>query len=252
MKLNLQGALFQWLLVVLPSISTAWFIVRPVGMSVLRSQPSCAFKPRLLEKFSSVDDMSEAEQLRQQAEYLRIEIAAFEQGKLAVEQSERRKSEEERMEQDAIRSRYSAIVPILKPDGSVMLETCEFPPRHKDGRSFITTIESSLPLGVLLGEGEGDFTGLVFVDEVASGSNGEQGGLLEGDIVRALTACKMGMDMPTWQVIAGGIGIPKTRRFMYAVDRMPFDEVMDAVSSNRMDPEQRPVVIVIERRNRPT
>jgi hypothetical protein len=58
----------------------------------------------------------------------------------------------------------------------------------------------------------------------------------------------MEMEQPTWQLIAGGIGRPKTVRFMYSVDNRPFGEVMDAIGSNRMDPERRPVLIVVERR----
>ena len=45
----------------------------------------------------------------------------------------------------------------------------------------------------------------------------------------------------------GGIGQPKTKRFMFATDGRPFEEVMDAVSSNRMDPEGRAVWLVLER-----
>jgi hypothetical protein len=41
--------------------------------------------------------------------------------------------------------------------------------------------------------------------------------------------------------------MPKTKRFVYSVDGRPFEEVMDAVGSNRMDPEERPVILVVER-----
>ena len=37
-------------------------------------------------------------------------------------------------------------------------------------------------------------------------------------------------------------------RFMYSVDNRPFEEVMEAIGSNRMDPEARPVLIVVERK----
>ena len=33
----------------------------------------------------------------------------------------------------------------------------------------------------------------------------------------------MEMEQPTWQIIAGGIGRPKTVRFMYSVDGRPFE-----------------------------
>jgi hypothetical protein len=211
-----------------------------------------AMSPNRLVSPSSSSEPSEAERLKQQAEKLRQEVAALEQSKRTVQIEERRVAEQARAEQAALRDRYSAIVPILKPDGTVSLEKCEFPPRVKDGSTFIELCEAALPLGILLGEGENEKTGLIVVDEVAKESNGAQGGLLEGDIVRAFTACKMGMDMPTWQVLAGGIGVPKTRRFMYSADGRPFEEVMDAVASNRMDPEQRPVLIVVERRETST
>lgn len=113
-----------------------------------------------------------------------------------------------------------------------------------DGTSFIAECATSLPLGILLGEGEEEFAGSVNVDGIAAGSNGEKAGIRPGDIVRAFTACIMEMELPTWQLIAGGIGVPKTKRFMYSVDGRPFEEVMHAVSSNRMDPEQRPVILV--------
>jgi hypothetical protein len=207
-----------------------------------------AMSPNWLASPSSSSEQSEADRLKQQAEKLRQEVAALEQSKRTVQIEERRIAEQARAEQAALRDRYSAIVPILKPDGTVSLEQCEFPPRVKDGTTCIELCEAALPLGILLGEGENDLAGLIVVDEVANESNGAQGGLAQGDIVRAFTACKMGMDMPTWQVLAGGIGVPKTRRFMYSADGRPFEEVMDAVASNRMDPEQRPVLIVVERR----
>jgi hypothetical protein len=58
----------------------------------------------------------------------------------------------------------------------------------------------------------------------------------------------MEMERPTWQLMVGGIGVPKTKRFMYSVDDRPFEEVLEAIVSNRMDPDQRPVLLVVERR----
>ena len=57
------------------------------------------------------------------------------------------------------------------------------------------------------------------------------------------------MSTPTWQLILGGIGQPKTVRFMYSCDgkRSSFEEVMEAIKSNRMDVGGRDVVIVVER-----
>jgi hypothetical protein len=201
--------------------------------------------------YSIFPQENEAERLLQQAEKLRKEIDSFEQKRLASRQENTYKDEQEQAAQAATRERYSAVVPILKPDGTTVHERCDFTPRCKDGTSFITACTSNLPLGILLGEGEEEFVGAVIVDEVGAGSNGEQGRILPGDIVRAVTACKMEMELPTWQLIVGGIGVPKTKRFMYSVDGRPFEEVMDAITSNRMDPEQRPVLLVVERRETP-
>jgi C-terminal processing protease CtpA/Prc len=90
--------------------------------------------------------------------------------------------------------------------------------------------------------------GFVKVVEVAAGSNSEKAGVLEGDLLRAATAVQMQMSTPTWQLLVGGIGQPKSLRFMYTCDQRPFEEVMDALGSNRMDGAARPVVLAIERR----
>jgi hypothetical protein len=55
------------------------------------------------------------------------------------------------------------------------------------------------------------------------------------------------VETPTWQLIAGGIGQPKTKRYMYSVDGRPLEEVLMAVASNRMDPQGRDVWLVLER-----
>lgn len=130
--------------------------------------------------------------------------------------------------------------------GSTQEERCDFTPRWKEG-SRILTIEASLPIGVILGESD-KFGATIAVDEVAQGSSGEASGLRQGDLVRAFTACKVEMEMPTWQLLAGGIGVPKTKRFMYSADGRPFEEVLDAVASNRQDPNERPILLVIERK----
>lgn len=114
------------------------------------------------------------------------------------------------------------------------------------GKSFIMACQADLPLGILLGEHE-ELPGAIRVDEVAANSNGEQASVQEGDLLRACTACQQTMETPTWQLLAGGIGQPKTKRFMFATDGRPFEEVMEAVASNRMDPEGRPVWLVLER-----
>lgn len=119
------------------------------------------------------------------------------------------------------------------------------------GDTFITTCEAPLPIGIILGESE-DIPGAMVVDEVAEQSNGEAAGVQVGDILRACTACRAMMKAPTWQILAGGIGQPETARFMYMVDGRPFEEVMEAIGSNRMDPEQRPIVLVLEKATKQT
>jgi hypothetical protein len=192
---------------------------------------------------------NDPELLKQKAAQLREEIASFEQEKMTVAERERQTRAQAQAEAMAQRERYSAVVPILKPDGQTVMERCDFRPYWKEPIcSFIIVIEAMLPLGILLGESE-EIPGAVVVDEVAPSSNGAQAGLRVGDLVRACTACRMEMVQPTWQLMVGGIGQPKTVRFMYSIDpKKPFEEVMEAIASNRMDPEQRSVLLVVERK----
>ena len=106
--------------------------------------------------------------------------------------------------------------------------------------------EAPLPLGIVLGQD--NESGLITVDDlVPEGSGASVGKLQEGDVLRAVTACQTTMETPTWQLLAGGIGQPKTKRFMFSVDGRPLEEVLDAVGSNRMDVAGRDVVLVLER-----
>jgi len=204
------------------------------------------------ERLSSVFELEEsaenvAEELRKKAEKLRKEVASFQQEKDETIQAEKKAAEQIKTEEEAIRQKYSAEIPIMKGDGSTVVERIDFPPRFKSEDSYIETFEAPLPLGLILGESE-DMPGLTMVDEVSKGGNGEIAGVKVGDIVRACTACQTIMKAPTWQLMAGGIGMPETRRMMYNIDGRPFEEVMEAVSSNRMDPEGRPVILVVERK----
>uniref|UniRef100_A0A7S2VE69 PDZ domain-containing protein n=1 Tax=Entomoneis paludosa TaxID=265537 RepID=A0A7S2VE69_9STRA len=196
----------------------------------------------------ATSDNDDADKLLSKAELLRREIDDFEQRKRAEEEEEQRQIDEAKAEKQATRNRYSAVVPILKPDGNSQLERCDFKPRWQDGSSYITTIEANLPLGVILGESE-QFAAATEVDEVGEDSNGFAAGLRVGDILHACTACKVEMEMPTWQLLAGGIGVPKTKTFMYQADGRPFEEIMEAIGSNRQDPENKPVLLVVERRD---
>jgi hypothetical protein len=184
--------------------------------------------------------------LRRKAEQLRREVQQLESAKQAAKMEQSKREQQIQAEQDDRRNRYSVMVPILKPDGTTVVERCHFQPRNNNNNnnSFLMTIESPLPLGILLGECD---DGFISIDEVAEGSHGSKAGLQPNDLVRAITACKMEMELPTWQLMAGGIGIPKTKRFLYSVDHKPLEEVMAAVASNRMDPNGRPMLLVIER-----
>lgn len=212
---------------------TAW--VTPIQVTTNRMSTTL---------YSSLEQ--EAEKLREQAGKLREEIANFQKQKDTMKEEERQKIQSELDEREAYIEKYSAVIPILKPDGKTVEERVQFPPRLKDQDSNIIVCEAFLPLGIILGESETQ-AGMTVVDEVAEGSNGGASGVQVGDIVRAFTACRVEMDQPLWQVMAGGIGRPKTMRFMYGSDRNPFEQVMEAIGSNRMDPEGRPVIIVIER-----
>jgi len=195
-----------------------------------------------------------AQELQRQAAQLRQQVDSWQQSKLDAAQREQRAREEEQTAAALQRERYSAVLPIFKPDGTTVLERCDFPPRYRDDDdddSYIITCESELPLGVILGESQ-EIAGGTTVDEVTPGSHGAAAGLRQGDLVRAVTACQRTMQTPTWQILAGGIGVPKTTRFVYAVDGRPLEEVLEAVLSNRQDPEQRPVLLVVERRRRTT
>jgi hypothetical protein len=191
----------------------------------------------------------EANRFKEQARKLREEIDSFQQGKDDMEEAERRQTQEELDARQVLVDLYSAVVPILKPDGTTLEEKVQFPPKlcvDEDQKSVITVIEAPLPLGMILGEHE-TIQGMTVVDEVAEGSNAAAAGIHEGDLLRACTACRVEMDQPMWQLMAGGIGRPKTMRYMFGTDFKPFEQVMEAVGSNRLDPEARAVLLVIER-----
>lgn len=230
--------------------SYPWFVL--TGMLTLPSDYCAGFvvgrEKRPYESQLGLSSKEDPNELMAKAQSLRKDVESFEAAKQAAHDQQKKEVEALQAERQQIRERYSAIVPILKPDGSTQEERCDFAPKWPVGESRIMVFEASLPIGVILGESE-QFGATTVVDEVANGSKGQVAGLEVGDLVRAFTACKVEMEMPTWQIIAGGIGIPKTKRFMYSADGRPFEEVMDAVGSNRQDPEQRPVLFVVERKD---
>lgn len=236
-----------------------------ISLAFLLSSETTAFTSQLLSAIrhhpkqeqhvllSSSSDDDATSKLLEKARKLREEVSAVEQSKAEVqklndakEQAQREAEMEAQKKKDQQRLRYSAEVPILKDMGDEVMERVDFPPRLKGGKSRIVTVQAPLPLGLILGEEE-SLPGVTSVDEVAEDGNGAAAGIKQGDIVRAITACQTTMETPTWQLLAGGIGQPKTKRFMYSVDGRPLEEVLNAIGSNRMDAEGRDVWLVLER-----
>lgn len=227
------------------------FLSSPGLSATLRPQTQSRYYVVLYSSNNSSD--YDTNKLLEKARKLREEISAIEASKVEVqkqndarEQELREAENDVKKQRDEQRLRYSAEVPILKDMGEEVMEKIYFPPRLKGGKSRIVTIQASLPLGLILGEDQA-FPGLTSVDEVTADGNGAAAGIKQGDIVRAVTACQTTMETPTWQLMAGGIGQPKTKRFMFSVDGRPLEEVLNAVGSNRMDAQGRDVWIVLER-----
>jgi len=202
---------------------------------------------------STDDSSSDANTLREKADRLRREVTEFEDSKREKERSDQKARDEILEKKQDERLRYSVVIPILKGDGSTEMERVDFKPRLTEAgdgtsspSSVVLAVEAPLPLGIILGEDE-TLPGAVRVDEVVGDGNGAAAGVRVGDLLRACTACQVTMEMPTWQIMAGGIGRPKTSRMMFSTDGRPFEEVMEAVGSNRIDPEERPAWLVLER-----
>ena len=229
--------------------TTCLIILATTASALISVDYSNTVKTRSSALFSSPQSASEeAEKFKEQARKLREEIESFQKEKDNLEDAERREIQRELDEKQEFIDQYSAVVPILKPDGSTVEEKVQFPPAmSKDQKSIITVCEAPLPLGIILGESE-TFPGMTVVDEVGEGSNAEKAGIQVSDVVRGVTACRVEMDQPTWQLIVGGIGQPKTVRFMFGADFKPFEQVMEAIGSNRLDPNERPILLVLERK----
>jgi hypothetical protein len=218
-------------LLCLAPVATGWIPKKSVPLAAARSLEAAAADP---------------EELQNKARRLREEIDALEQEKRKTKEAEIQAQFQEKQAIQRAKDFYSAVLPILKPDGSTVDEKVEFTPVSKQQDTEIVVLEGALPLGMILEEGE--LAGTTVVAEVADGSNAGLAGIQVGDILRAASALEMQMEAPTWQLLAGGIGVPKTKRMMYVVDRRPFEEVMEALGSNRMDPQGRPVILVVERK----
>jgi hypothetical protein len=229
-------------LLALSALTLLNIFTRVSGFTIQASRNSIRSQPQ---RWATSD--SEVQRLLNEADRLRQEVAAFQRQKSEVENRTIAMQLQAQETKQQTRNRYSADVPIFKEDGSTKVERVDFPPFCQDGSSRIVVVEASLPIAILLGESE-EFPGSFCIDEVAAGGNGARAGVIEGDLLRACTACQTIMDAPTWQILAGGIGMPKTKIYVYSADGRPFEEVMGALGSNRMDPNQRPVLLVLERR----
>jgi hypothetical protein len=250
LRSTIESSISLWLFLafalLLSDLSVAFVPNSSSSSSSMQMQMPSPMMMMRLKATSPQSAAQEAERLNEQARKLREEIESFQQTKDNLEKEDRQKIQAELDEKQAWMNRYSAEVPILKPDGSTVYEQVQFPPIFKESKSDILVYEASLPLGIILGEHE-TIPGMTAVDEVAGGSNGEAAGIQVGDLLRACTSCRVEMDQPMWQLMAGGIGRPKTMRFMFGTDYQPFEQVMEAVAANRMDPEERPVLLVVER-----
>lgn len=78
----------------------------------------------------------EARRLKDQAARIRSEVASFEQEKKNMARQEEEKQEEISSQKQLERLRYSAELPILKEDGSTVVQRVDFAPRIKDGKSM--------------------------------------------------------------------------------------------------------------------
>jgi len=122
------------------------------------------------------------------------------------------------------------------------------PPRLQRQQLPSYALELPLALGGAAGYVPGiDVATVAQEQEPAVLMQDEAAGIRVGDCLRATSACQVTMEQPTWQLLAGGIGRPKTTRMMFSTDNKMFEEVMDAIASNAMDPESRDVWLVVER-----
>lgn len=80
--------------------------------------------------------------------------------------------------------------------------------------SELFCVRLDLPLGMLLEESAavGEGRSAAEVVELFDIGSAITNGVRIGDVVRATTACKMGMATPTWQLMLGGIGRPTMQK----------------------------------------
>lgn len=97
--------------------------------------PAHTYRMKYLSLSSSSEN--EAQRLKEEADALRAEVASFEQQKQDIARQEEEKQQQILSEKQKIRMRYSAEVPILKGDGTTVVERVDFSPRMKDGTARV-------------------------------------------------------------------------------------------------------------------
>lgn len=116
------------------SIGNAFLLHVPKSF-MMKTPGSC-----LLLAATTGDD--EVERMKKEAERIRTEIASFERSKAEAVQRELQEQEQIKSSKQKKRLQYSAEVPILKGDGSTVVERVDFPPRIKDGTSNTFVVSS--------------------------------------------------------------------------------------------------------------
>ena len=117
-----------------------------------------------ISRLNAGKDDDTAKALQEKAAELRKEVDAFEASKQEESDKIQNEIQEKQREKDELRLRYSAEVPILKGDGTVVMERCDFRPRmtkipdlddentEAAPLSRIIAIQAPLPLGIVLGQ----------------------------------------------------------------------------------------------------
>eukprot|EP00536_Pseudo-nitzschia_multiseries_P009164 jgi/Psemu1/22528/gm1.22528_g len=236
------------------------------GFSSSSSQGRVIFPPSSSSSSSSsrrfaTNKNDNSDELREKAAALRREVEEFEASK---------QQEVDALNQKAAAEQQKRQIAVFG-DGTVSMERCDFAPRlvapagdsdtdtdsntEPEPISRILALQAPLPLGIVLGQEDYDSsnksyykaTPPITVDDLAETGNAASAGIRRGDVLRACTACQVTMEQPTWQLLAGGIGRPKTTRMMVGTDDKALEEVLETIASNGMDPEGRNVWLVVER-----
>jgi hypothetical protein len=111
--------------------------------------------------------------------------------------------------------------------------------------SDLLCMRLDMPLAMLLEEND---DAAVEVLELLDGGSAREGGVREGDLLRATTAVTMAMSYPTWQLMMGGVGKPSLQKVLFSTQGEPFEKVMAAIASNSREQQGNgQAVLFIER-----